>query len=164
MPSRFKVDYFDKDPDGEKDHKVGEAEVLFIAPRHPNKGIKMAEPMTWKNALSDIDEDLDERHWGSGPELHAKEVDRLTFCCCECCHGYACQRLSEGMCGTFPQHSTSNQFFTPAMFTAYHREGYRACFEAKAADFLNEQPATTTSVDQIRLQELEIFDETNTKF
>lgn len=136
--------------------------MLFIAPRHPNKGIKMVEPMTWRNALSDIDEDLDEHNWGSGPELHAKEVDRLTFCCCECCHGDACQGLSEGMCGAFPQHSTSNQFFTPAMFTAYHREGYRACFEAKAVEFLNEQPTTATSADQIRLEE--IVDETNTKF
>ena len=49
LSSRFKVDYFDKDPDGDRDHKVGEAEVLYIAPRHPNKGIKMVEPMTWKN-------------------------------------------------------------------------------------------------------------------
>ena len=38
---------------------VGEAEVLFIAPRHPNKGIKMTQPMTWKEALSDINENLD---------------------------------------------------------------------------------------------------------
>ena len=68
---------------------VGEAEVLFIAPRHPNKGIKMTQPMTWKEALSDINENLDKGHRGTGPELHAKEVDRLTFCCCECCHGDA---------------------------------------------------------------------------
>ena len=65
---------------------VGEAEVLFIAPRHPNKGIKMTQPMTWKEAWK---ENLDEGHRGTGPELHAKEVDRLTFCCCECCHGDA---------------------------------------------------------------------------
>ena len=38
---------------------VGEVEVLFIAPRHPNKGIKMTQPMTWKEALSDINENLD---------------------------------------------------------------------------------------------------------
>ena len=60
--------------------------MLNIAPRHPNKGIKMVEPITRKNALSDNDENLDERHWKSGPEPHAREVDRLTFSCCECCH------------------------------------------------------------------------------
>ena len=122
----------------------------------------MVESMTWRNTPSEIDADLDERHWWSGPELHAKEVDRLTFCCCECCHGYACQGLSEGVCGAFPQHSTSNQLFTPAMFTAYHGEGYRACLEAKAAEILNKQSTTAMSVDQIGSEE--IVDETNTKF
>ena len=136
--------------------------MLFIAPRHPNEGIKMTEPMTWEDALSDIGQDLEEVHWGSGPELHAKEVDRLTFCCCECCHGYACQGFSEGMCGSFPQHSTSNQFFTPAMFAAYHREGYRACLEAKAEEFLNQQSIQAANVGQIRLEE--VVSEINTKF
>ena len=42
---------------------VGEAEVLFIAPRHPNKGIKMTQPMTWKEAWK---ENLDEGHRGTG--------------------------------------------------------------------------------------------------
>ena len=92
------MDYFD---DGDKEHKVREAEVLFIAPGHPDEGIMMVEPMTRKNALSNIDEDLDERHWGSGLELHPKKVDRLTFCCCECCHGYACQGFLKRMCGAF---------------------------------------------------------------
>ena len=136
--------------------------MLFIVPRHPNKGIKMTEPMTRKDALSDIDEDLDESQWGSGPELYAKDVDRLTFCCCECCHGYSCQGFSEGICGSFPQHSTSNQFFTPAMFAAYHREGYRACLEANAAEFLSEESTEGARVDQIYLEE--VVDEIDTKF
>ena len=55
--------------------------------------------MTWKEALSDINENLDEGHRGTGPELHAKEVDRLTFCCCECCHGDPCRCFSEGFVG-----------------------------------------------------------------
>ena len=147
---RFKVHYFDKDPDGEEDHKVGEAEVIFSAPRHPNRGIKMQEPMTWKDALGVVDQDLEANYWGSGPELHAKEVNRLTFCCCECCDGNACQAFSEGICGAFPQHSTSNQFFTPAMFATYHREGYRACLEAQAAEFLNEQSTAPLNLDQIQ--------------
>ena len=120
----------------------------------------MTEPMTWKDALNDIDEDLEESRWGSGPELLAKEVDRLTFCCCECCHGNTCQGFSEGICGAFPQHSTSNQFYTPTMFATYHREGYRACLEAKAAEFLNEQSTATLSVDRVRLEE--VVDETTT--
>lgn len=149
---RFKVHYFDKDPDEDKDHKVGEAEVLFIAPRHPNKGIKMEQPMSWKDALSDVGQDLEANNWGSGPELTANEVDRLTFCCCQCCHGNACQGFSESICGTFPQHSTCNQFYTPAMFTAYHREGYRACLEAQAAEFLTEP--TSQNEYNSRLEEV----------
>ena len=131
---------------------VGEVEVLFIAPRHPNKGIKMTQPMTWKEAWK---ENLDEGHRGTGPELHVKEVDRLTFCCCECCHGDACRGFSEGICGAFPQHSTSNQFYTPVMFAAYHREGYRACLEAKAAEFLREQSAQVINVDHIRVENVD---------
>ena len=69
---RFKVHYFDKDPDGEEDHKVGEAEVIFSAPRHPNRGIKMQEPMTWKDALGVVDQDLEANYWGSGPEASCK--------------------------------------------------------------------------------------------
>ena len=111
--------------------------MLFIAPRHPNKGIKMKEPMTWKDALNDVGQDLEANYWGSGPELRANEVDGLTFCCCDCCHGLAYNGFSETMCGAFPQHSTSNQLYTSAMFAAYHREGYRACLEAEAAEFLS---------------------------
>lgn len=114
----------------------------------------MQDPMTWKDALSDVDQDFEANHWGSGPELQAKEVDRLSFCCCECCHGNACQAFSEGICGGFPQHSTSNQFYTPTMFAAYHTEGYRACLEAQAAEFLNEQSTAPLNVNQIRYEEL----------
>ena len=114
----------------------------------------MKEPMTWKDALSDVDQDLEANHWGPGPELHAKEVARLTFCCCECCHGNACQDFNEGICGAFPQHSTSNQFYTPEMFAAYHREGYRACLEAQAAEFLNEQSTTPLNINEIGLEEI----------
>lgn len=152
---RFKVHYFDKDAEGDGDYKVGEAEVLFIAPRHPYKGIRMTQPMTWKEALSDIDGNLDEGCWGTGPELQAKEVDRLTFCCCERCHGDTCRSFSEGICGAFPQHSTSNQFYTPELFAAYHREGYRACLEAKAAEFLRKQSAEMLDVNHIRVENVD---------
>ena len=111
---------------------------MFIAPRHPNKTAQKKTFDSWGEVLRDIDVDLEAGHWGPGPELSAEEVDRLTFCCCECCHGNTCRGLSEWMCGAFPQHSTGNQFFTQAMFTSYHREGYRACMETEAAEFLLE--------------------------
>lgn len=91
--------------------------------------------------LRDIDVDL-EAGWGPGPEVTAEEVNRLTFCCCERCHGNRCRGLSDWMCGSFPQHTTSNQFFTQSMFTAYHREGYRVCMESNAAEFLIDGPIT----------------------
>ena len=71
-------------------------------------------------------------------DLTKKEVERIEGCpngigCCECCHikgGPWCN-----CCFEFPRHPTMNQFYTPTMFSAYHREGYRACEEC--ADFLN---------------------------
>ena len=92
--------------------------------------------MTWKEALRDIDVDLEAGNWGIGPQQDADEVDSLTFCCCDRCHGNTLQGLSTAMCGAFPQHITANQFFTPRMFRAYHSEGYNACVEAEAAEFL----------------------------
>ena len=44
--------------------------------------------------------------------------------------------MSNFCCNIFPQHITANQFFTPRMFEAYHREGYRACVEAEQEDFM----------------------------
>ena len=143
---RFKVQYFDKDPKT----MVSEGEILLIAPRRPDKVVQKTPYETW----GDIGVDLEAGSWGPGPQLTAEEADRLTFCCCECCHGTKYRRLSEWMCGAFPQHSTGNQFFTPAMFTAYHREGYRACMESNAAEFLaeGERPVTAatafTTIDE----------------
>ena len=135
---RFKVHYYDKNLCGDGKTKVGEGEILFIAPRHPDKTVQKKNYHKWGEVLDDIDVDLESGLWGPGPELTAEEVDRLTFCCCEGCHGNKCRGLSEWICGAFPQHSTANQFFTQAMFTAYHREGYRACTEANAAEFLTD--------------------------
>ena len=66
------------------------------------------------------------------------QSEELTWCCCERCHSKSCLcfRLSTCLCNEFPQHNTVNQFFTPRMFEAYHREGRRACEEAKANEFL----------------------------
>ena len=133
---RFKVIYYDKESSYSEGVKVGEGNVMILCPRHPEKGTSKGERVTWKEALRDIDVDLEAADWGAGPQQDAEEVDTLTFCCCECCHGTICQRLSKAMCGAFPQHSTANQFFTPRMFTAYHREGYYACLENEAAEFL----------------------------
>lgn len=133
---RFKVHYYEKEDLYTEGTKAGEGEILLISPRHPSKGIKTEEPVTWKEALHDIDVDLEAGNWGECPRQTAQEVDVLTFCCCECCHGNKCQDTSKAMCGVFPQHVTANQFFTPRMFSAYHREGYSACVEAEAAEFL----------------------------
>ena len=131
------MDYYDKKSNLEEGKKVGEGEILLLAPRHPNKGIRTQEGVTWKEALRDIDVDLETGKWGTGPQQNAEEVDSLTCGCCDCCHRSWLQSLSpDCLCGVFPRHSTANQFFTPRMFRAYHCEGYNACLEAKAAEFL----------------------------
>ncbi|XP_068701621.1 uncharacterized protein [Montipora foliosa] len=108
----------------------GEGETLLLTQPHPNGGIQKS--VKWE----DVNVDLEAGQWGKGPQQDAEEVDSLTFCCCDCCHGSRCKCLSDEFCGAFPQHSTVNQFFTPRMFSAYHREGYNACMEAEAAEFL----------------------------
>lgn len=90
---------------------------------------------------------LSKADWGDGPELTEDEANELNWCCCscchckksDCCHGCECECCSDGCChclsswclGEFPHHKTANQFFTPRMFAAYHREGYAACVEAE---------------------------------
>ena len=143
--ARFKVQYYQKNINSEGKTKIGEGEILYIVPRHPNKAVKTKEYVTWEDALHDLSVELPADQWGNGPELKAEEANRLTFCCCECCHGNACCGFSEAMCEAFPQHSTNNQFFTPSMFSAYHREGYRASMEAKVEEFLNEESNSSPS-------------------
>ena len=95
--------------------------MLLIVPREPQKGVVFQEISQDPKLLEEVD----------GMILDQKEVNDLTFCCCESCHGSQFDWLSSSLCNTFPQHSTANQFFTPRMFEAYHREGYRACVEAE---------------------------------
>ena len=142
--------------------KVGEGEILLVTPRHPNGRIDNQKPV--KSNMEETTE-LGEgetlvhtqprpnggtqkpvewtENWGKDPQQDAKEVDSLTFCCCECCHDARFKCLSDKLCGAFPQHSTVNQFFTPRMFRAYHCEGYNACMEAEAAEFLGAIPDVT---------------------
>ena len=128
--------YYEKNDILERGRKVGEGEILLLAPRHPNKGMKQ-ECVTWKEALGDINDDFKAGKWGKWPQQNAEEVDSLTCCCCDCCQRSWLQSLSpDCLCGVFPRHSTANQFFTPRMFAAYHCEGYNACLEAEAAEFL----------------------------
>ena len=132
---RFKVQYYEKDDGGNK--CVGEGVVLFLMPRHPNAGVRWLQDDEW----SDFDGtkiDLDESVWGPGPILKASDVDRLGGCCFECCHSQLYSRITAPLLGRFPFHSTVNQMFTSSQHTAYHREGYHACVEAKAVEFLNE--------------------------
>ena len=136
---RFKVQYYDR-----YDAKLRDGEILFVAPRHPSESIPLIpeteQPKSWK----DFGLQLDSNKWGESPELTDIEADRLTFCCCPCCHCYSssccsCRCISESLLGKFPHHITANQFFTPDTFSAYHREGYAACVEAGVADFLKLQ-------------------------
>ena len=126
---RFKVRY-DKNEPG---NRYGE--VLLIAPRNPIVGVGLLE------GTSPEPETFDEvKGLRNGMILDQNEVDDLTFCCCESCHGSQFRWLSSSFCNTFPQHITANQFFTPRMFEAYHREGYRACVEAEQVqnDFMKD--------------------------
>lgn len=132
---RFLVQYFKKKDDGSFS-KNGKGEVMIITPRHPSKGERYPEGLgtTWE----EHGEDLETKYWGPSPVLSTKEVDRLTFCCCECCHTNCgiLSKISNKLCLGFPSTVTLNQFFTSSLFTAYHREGYRACVESAAEDFL----------------------------
>ena len=94
--------------------------ILFVAPRHPSESIPLS---------------------GESPELKKEDADKLTFCCCPCCHcnSSSCRFISERLLGKFPHHITANQFFTRDTFSAYHGEGHTACVEAKVADFLEPQ-------------------------
>ena len=78
----------------------------------------------------------DFKDWGGSSYLTKSDVNVIEGCpggigCCECCHIKPC--CCNG-CFTFPRHPTVNLFYTPTMFTTYHREGYRACMECD--DFL----------------------------
>lgn len=137
---RFKVQYY-----GQADTKPSsDGEILFVAPRHPSESKPLKpeteQPKSWEY----FDMPLESNKWGESPELTVAEADRLTFCCCLCCHCNSsscssCRCISERLLGKFPHHITANQFFTPDTFSAYHREGYAACVEAKVADFLKPQ-------------------------
>lgn len=139
---RFKVKYYQHQDGSVDDVQVGSGEVLLLTPRHPQKGVAFPPNLdpTWKQYEKDTGEKLEKNLWGPGPVLEEDEVDRLTFCCCSCCHSNSkiARWLSAKMCLRFPGNTTANQFFTPDMFSAYHREGYRACVEAGADKFLGE--------------------------
>ena len=126
--SRFKVRY-PSDESGEE----SDGEILLLAPRHPQHGVSNEMNGTVAVDLYPFDQPDGLQH---GMVLKDNDVTKLTLCCCECCHQTACFGLSKIFCNVFPQHNTANQFFTSRMFSAYHREGYRACVEAKADAFL----------------------------
>ena len=121
----FKVRYYDQ----------SDGEIRFVAPRHPSESIPLKNQKTGQ-PTSYLDTEQ-----GESPELKEEDANKLTFCCCPCCHCYSssCRFISERLLGKFPHHITANQFFTPDTFSAYHREGYAACVEAKVADFLKPQ-------------------------
>lgn len=133
----FKVEYFKKPYGTENDVKTGEGQVLVLFPRHPLKGTAPNSISTWQEYTTDTEQDMDPQLWGPGPDLDANETEKLTFCCCECCHQQSCRQCSSFLCGVFPFHFTCNQFFTPEMFSTYHREGYKASLDGKIECFLD---------------------------
>ena len=134
----FKVQYYDKAGERESD-----GEIRFVAPRHPSESkpldrVENEQPKPWTHFGVELD-DPDHKKWGKSPELIVEEADRLTFCCCHCCHYDGSSHcISESLLGRFPHHITANQFFTPDTFSAYHREGYAACVEAEVAKFFEQ--------------------------
>lgn len=150
---RFQVHYYD-----EEGNNTSKGEILFIAPRHPSESIPLktideqpkamnCDDSSERVSLTDNvskripwDIELDHKDWGLSPELTEREADRLTCCCCVCCHYYGSSHcVSDALLGRFPHHKTANQFFTPEMFSAYHREGYAACIEAKIESFFKDE-------------------------
>jgi hypothetical protein len=142
---RFMVKYYDKIDTGFVE--AGQGEILLLAPRHPKEGFDFpsGKDSTWGEYTRDTNIKLDPRDWGPGPVLNDADVDRLTFCCCECCHCNVgvCRFISSKLCFAFPSHSTVNQFFTPSQFSTYHREGYRSCIEADVETFLSDNGIKT---------------------
>ena len=124
--NRLKVKYKIDETD---DNQVGE--ILLLVPRKPSpdddKDVEDAAARS-----TDPFPTFDQPHGlDPGMVLRQPDVDKLTLCCCECCHRSLFRGCSSWFCNAFPQHITANQFFTPRMFEAYHREGYRACKEAE---------------------------------
>ena len=121
---------------------AGEGHIALIAPRPPvSEGTANENNYNEGEQLELLGEDNSEWHfedWGGSPDLKESDVKVIAGCpgglgCCECCHIKPCCCNN---CVTFPRHPTVNQFYTPTMFTAYHREGYRACMECN--DFLRD--------------------------
>ncbi|XP_028397715.1 uncharacterized protein LOC114521456 isoform X2 [Dendronephthya gigantea] len=156
----FKVEYFTRPYGYVDDVKIGEGEIQILSPRHPFKGTPNQYISSWEEYNNDTNQHLDPEMWGSGPDLSADETDRLTFGCCECCHDLSCRRCSAVCFGTFPFHFTSHQFFTPEMFSVYHREGYKASLDGTVECFLDPNirwPRDNTILIQ-RLNEFECKD------
>ena len=83
--------------------------MLLIAPRKPDEGNNDVV-----DGIFDPPPPFDDVDGlqGNGMVLSEGDVNKLTFCCCECCHGHPCCGVSNFCCNIFPQHITANQFFT----------------------------------------------------
>ncbi len=132
---RFKVEYYEKDLKTNEPMKVGEGQIILLIPRHPSKSRRFKEDLSWRAIGNETKVFVNENRWGTSPQLTEDEVNRLTLACSECCHCSCSQCCSEPLCGKFPYHVTANQFFTHALFSAYHREGYMASIEAELQEF-----------------------------
>ena len=117
-----------------------EGHITLVAPRPPtdsqanrNEDLGILEGIVRQGELAEWEYE----GWGSRATLTAEDVRDIEGCpngigCCECCHLFSGPRCN--CCLKFPRHPTINQFYTPKMFIAYHKEGYKACQECD--DFL----------------------------
>jgi hypothetical protein len=123
-----------------------EGRILLIAPRPPS------EPSE-ENAVRDNKKKLQPHEMNADPDckwqlwrdVNKTDAGRISgfpagLGCCECCQQYdrECSCLASSL--SFPRHATANQFFTPQMFTVYHREGFRICMDCD--EFLSRAPAS----------------------
>ena len=129
--------------DNQRWQDVSEGHIVLIAPRCQ----PVANGKRWSDGEVEKNPNSNLKEWGSGPYLNQNDIDDISGCaaglgCCHCC--YSCPSCTNCCPSSlvFPRHATANQFFTPPMFAAYHREGYSACMECD--EFLAEREAANT--------------------
>ena len=107
--NRFKVKYKIDETDDNQD-----GEILLLVPRKPSPDddTDVEDAAARSTDPFPAFDQPDGLH--SGMVLEQPDVDKLTFCCCECCHRRSCRGCSSLFCKAFPQHITANQFFYAA--------------------------------------------------
>jgi len=61
-------------------------------------------------------------------DKHQEQFKNIYGCCCECCNSRPYCHI-QALCGFFPHHLTSIQFFTPLLFEEYSKLGHMVATE-----------------------------------